>query len=34
MGTLHIEAGCLAGISSEAALESVYDGATPEQVLY
>jgi hypothetical protein len=34
MGTLHIEANCLAIVSSEAALKSVYDSATAEQVLY
>jgi len=30
MGTLHIEAGRLAIVSSETALESVYDSATAE----
>jgi hypothetical protein len=34
MGTLHIEAGYLAIVSNEAALKSVYDGATADQVLY
>jgi hypothetical protein len=34
MGTLHVEAGCLAIVSSEAALKTVYDSATAEQVLY
>jgi hypothetical protein len=30
MGTLHIETGYLAIVSSEAALKSVYDNATAE----
>jgi hypothetical protein len=34
MGTLHIEARCVAMSSSETALESVYDSAAAEQVLY
>jgi len=34
MGTLHIETGCLAIVSRETPLESVYDSAAAEQVLH